>query len=112
MLKRATFCLGDSGAVLAMGLPIKLVTIDTILVALQDPESNMEDDDLCKLVIALIGEAESAPRLEYQVEAQIHSSIQFSDDVESLHKLSYRNNKAGQLASKYGWDLRYYHTND
>ena len=64
-----------------------------------------------------------SPRLEYQVEAQIHSSIQFSDDVESLHmpikyqdaqdaQLSYRNNKAGQLASKHGWDLRYYHTND
>lgn len=123
MLNRATFCLGDSGAVLAMGLPIKLATIDTISVALQDPESNMEDDDLCKLVIALTGEAESAPRLEYQVEAQIHSSIQFSDNVESLHmpikyqdaqdaQLSYRNNKAGQLASKYAWDLRYYHTND
>ena len=123
MLKRATFCPGDSGAVLAMGLTVKLATIDTILVALQDPESNMDDDDLCKLVIALTGEAESAPHLEYQIEAQVHSSVQFSDDVESLNmptkyqdaqdaQLCYRNNKARHLANKYGWDLRYYQTSD
>lgn len=83
----------------------------------------MDDDDLCKLVIALTGEAESAPHLEYQIEAQVHSSVQFSDDVESLNmptkyqdaqdaQLCYRNNKARQLASKYGWDLRYYQTSD
>lgn len=82
----------------------------------------MDDDDLCKLVIALSGEFESA-HLEYQIEAQIHSSMQFSDDIESLHmptkyqdaqdaQLIYRNNKARQLAGKYGWDLRYYCTDD
>lgn len=106
MLKRATFCLGDSGAVLAMGLPIKLATIDTILVALQDPESNMEDDDLCKLVIALTGEAES---VSSDVES-LHMPIKYQDAQDA--QLSYRNNKAGQLASKYGWDLHDYHTND
>ncbi len=105
-----------------MNLPFQLATIDTISVALQNTDSNMDDDDLCKLVIALSGESESA-HLEYQIEAQIHSSIQFSDDIETLHMptkyqdaqdahLIYRNNKARQLTGKYGWDLRYYCTDD
>ncbi len=122
MLKRATFCLVDSGALLAMEQPFQLATIDTISVALQDSDSNMDDDDLCKLVVALNDESESA-RLEYQIEAQIHSSIQFADDFESLHmptkyqgaqeaQLIYRNKKAQQLAGKYGWDLRYYSTDN
>lgn len=118
MLKRAIFCLGDSGVSLAMKLPIQLAIIDTISVALQNPDSNMNNVDLCKLVIALTGESESAC-LEYQIEAQVHSSIQFSDDIESLHMpITYqeaypvfRRNKAQQLADKYGWDLRYYSTN-
>ncbi len=118
MLERATFCLGDSGALLAMELPFQLATMDTILVALQNPDSEMDDNDLCKLVTALTGASESAC-LEYQIEAQIHSSIKFSDDVESLHlpakyqdaqdpRLIYRNNKARRLAGKYGWHLHYY----
>lgn len=60
MLKRATFCLGDSGALLAMNVPFQLATIDTISVALQSPDSKVDDDDLCKLVTALTGEFESA----------------------------------------------------
>ena len=55
MLKRATFYLGDSEALLAMKVPFQLATIDTIIVALQNTESNMDDDDLCKLVVALTG---------------------------------------------------------
>lgn len=97
MLKRATFCLGDSGALLAMKLPFELATMDTLAVALQNSESNMDDDDLCKLVIALTGESQSA-RLKYQIEAQIHSSIQFSDDIESLHMpMKYQDAQEAQL---------------
>ena len=49
MLNHATLSLGTA-TLLAMKLPSQLVTIDITSVALHHPDSDVEDDDLCKLV--------------------------------------------------------------
>lgn len=90
MLQRSSFCVGDSGSVveaaLALGVPceLQLATIDTILVALQSDEFELDDETLCKLV-AVLTTALPLPQFEYLIEAQVHSSIMLAEDIESLH---------------------------
>ncbi|KAL0032516.1 hypothetical protein WJX77_004814 [Trebouxia sp. C0004] len=126
MLQRSSFCVGDSGSVveaaLALGVPceLQLATIDTILVALQSDEFELDDETLCKLV-AVLTTALPLPQFEYLIEAQVHSSIMLAEDIESLHlPAKYRiapqaaghifraNLQAQRLCEKFGWRLCYY----
>lgn len=83
MLQRSSFCVGDSGCVveaaLASGEPceMQLATIDTILVAVQNAEFELDDDTFCKLV-AVLTTATPLPQFEYLIEAQVHSSMRTS----------------------------------
>ena len=119
MLERSTFCLDDSGSLISMHQPIQLATIDTILVALQSATVEIPDDALCKMVHALTDDAPEVNRLEYQVEAQIHSLIFLAADVESIHlpekycnaqapPLSIRNQEARHLDDRFGLRLHYF----
>ena len=126
MLQRSSFCVGDSGSVveaaLALGVPceLQLATIDTILVALQSDEFELDDEALCKLV-AVLTTALPLPQFEYLIEAQVHTSIMLAEDIESLQlPAKYRiapqaaghifraNLQAQRLCEKFGWRLCYY----
>ena len=126
MLQRSTFCVGDSGSIveaaLALGVPceLQLATIDTILVAMQNDEFELDDETLRKLV-AVLTTALPLPQFEYLIEAQVHSSIMLDKDIESLHlPTKYRfapqtarhicqaNLRAQRLSEKFGWRLCYY----
>lgn len=109
-------------AALALGEPceLQLATIDTILVAVQNAEFELDHETLCKLV-AVLTTASPLPQFEYLIEAQVHSSIMLDEDIESLHLLTkYRvapqtarhifqaNLQAQRLCEKFGWRLCYY----
>lgn len=122
MLQRSSFCVGDSGCVveaaLALGEPceMQLATIDTILVAVQNAEFELDDDTLCKLV-AVLTTATPLPQFEYLIEAQVHSSIMLDEDIASLHlptkyrvapqtaRHIFQANLQAQLSEKFGWRL-------
>ena len=90
MLQRSSFCVGDRGCVveaaLLLGEPceLQLATIDTILIAVQNAEFELDDDTLCKLV-AVLTTVSPLPQFEYLIEAQVHSSIMQL----SLHVIDY-----------------------